>query len=580
MTTETTAHDDAAPSGEGDAAPAARKAPFWKRKKPREDLPKRGFWRGNLEAFTVAIVMALVIKTYAFEAFQVPTESMEPTIIGRTPGGDRIIVNKFRYHFTDPQRYDIVVFRYPLSRMVNYVKRLVGLPGERLRIAHGDIYTDPDGGDAFKIARKSAELADSIFRENPVIPEDKIEEIQGSWVREWFHVPSRVRIPSGEGAINVDAGAAELVLATRPDKLVPERRDRYAHDRQGKGDMAQKKPVSDLRVDLTVIPGSGSGSVIIAIEDGTQPGQTIRLELAVEGSGGTSVLKHGKHVVGSNDDASGGELSSIKLAAGEEVDIRLENCDDRIRVEVDGEEVCRFEYVQHWVSPPGPSQSQVKFGLTGGKASFTHVGLYRDIYYTHYEPTRQVFDIPEGHYLFCGDNSPNSLDARGWRVVGIRLRDSGKVLLGDMEAVSDSFAWPRRDNNPYFAVETDSGPGGRKIPTALKDPSTHHFFDIYGNEWDLESGSYDILNLGAFGVDQGSPEILKLHGSTLSDPEPQKIGIDRVTTEILKAETGGVHPKPHAFKPFSLLMHFVSRDDIMGQANVVFWPPSRWGAIR
>ena len=123
--------DDTPPAPRDSAPEAPNEKPkrrlFRRREKAKSDLPKRGFWRGNLEAFTVAIVMALVIKTYAFEAFQVPTESMEPTIIGRTPGGDRIIVNKFKYQFDDPARYDIVVFRYPLSRMVNYVKRLVGL---------------------------------------------------------------------------------------------------------------------------------------------------------------------------------------------------------------------------------------------------------------------------------------------------------------------------------------------------------------------------------------------------------------------------------------------------------------------
>ena len=554
-------------------APAGKR-PFWRRKKVQDDLPKRGFWRGNLEAFTVAIVMALVIKTYAFEAFQVPTESMEPTIIGRTPGGDRIIVNKFRYEFADPQRYDVVVFRYPLSRMVNYVKRLVGVGGERLRIAHGDIYSDPEGGDAFRIARKTPELADSMFRENPVIPEDKIEKIKSSWVREWFQVPSRVRVSGDKGVISMDAGATELFLSTQPDKLTPERRDRYAHDRGGKGDMAVDKPVGDLRLDITVAPGDGAKSVVLVIDDGTQPGQPLRLELAVRGGGATSSLKHGDETVNS------GDLTKVELPRGEDVEIRFENCDDRVRVEVDGEEVCLFEYVQHWEPTPSTRQSQIKFGLSAGKATFSHVAIYRDIYYTLYEPSRDTFDIPEGHYLFCGDNSPNSLDARGWRVVGIRLRETGQVILGDMEAVSDSFAWPRRDNNPYFEVESEPGHGGRKRYTAIVDANTHHFFDIFGNEWDLDSGSYDILDLEGFGIVDGSPEILSLHGTTLSSPTPNQIGIERVTTEVLKAQTGGLESNPHAFKDFSRLMHFVSGDDIMGQANLVFWPPSRWGAIR
>ena len=171
---------------------------FLSRKKKEEEVGvRRGLLRTNLEAFTVAIVMAIVIKTYAFEAFQVPTESMEPTIIGRAAGGDRIIVNRFKYEMEDLERYDVVVFRYPLSRMLNYVKRLVGLPGETLKIGHGDIYTSDDDGESFNVARKPRALAETIFEQNPVIPEKSTDRIAGGWVRNWFNVPpSRVRVRS------------------------------------------------------------------------------------------------------------------------------------------------------------------------------------------------------------------------------------------------------------------------------------------------------------------------------------------------------------------------------------------------
>ncbi|MEX1223997.1 MAG: signal peptidase I [Pirellulales bacterium] len=76
--------------------------------------------------------------------------------------GDRILVNKFAYEFDDPQRWDVIVFRYPLFANRNYIKRLIGLPGETLEIHRGNVYTTPnDAGDApgseqgkMKIARK------------------------------------------------------------------------------------------------------------------------------------------------------------------------------------------------------------------------------------------------------------------------------------------------------------------------------------------------------------------------------------------------------------------------------------------
>ena len=54
--------------------------------------------------------------------------------------GDRILVAKFPYEFADPKRWDVVVFKYPGNATVNYIKRLVGLPGETIRIRDGDLW--------------------------------------------------------------------------------------------------------------------------------------------------------------------------------------------------------------------------------------------------------------------------------------------------------------------------------------------------------------------------------------------------------------------------------------------------------
>jgi len=538
--------------------------------------PKRGFWRTNVEAFTVAIVMALVIKTYAFEAFQVPTPSMEPTIIGRTPGGDRIIVNKFVYEIRDPERFDVVVFRYPLARMVNYVKRLVGLPGERLKITHGDLYVSPGEGEEFVIARKSAELADAIFEANPVIPEDEAEEINSASFRRSWEVPaSRVRINNSAHAVQMDAGNAKIYVTTR-DPITPTRNDPYASTEERENPPANAGPVSDVRLDLEITPDKGCQGLLVTIQDGTQPNLPFELFLAVDGAGQKSWLKHGKHEVGTNGDPSNEKLKAVSLEAGENIDVQVTSCDDRFRVVVDGEEVCRYEFAQNWRSAPHPGPTQVKFGLAGGSASFTKVALYRDIYYTVYEPDQMDFNIPEGHYLFFGDNSPRSLDARGWRLVGIRLRNTGKILLGDLEAVSDSFEWPRRDNNPYFETE-QAFQDGQRTAGKIVDDSAHYFLDIYGNQWKLESGSYDVLDLNGFELPSGSPEILGWHGRELPDPAPGQIGLDKVTTPKLTERI--VHTR-QAFRAFSVLMHYVPRNEIMGQANLIFWPPSRWGVIR
>jgi len=67
--------------------------------------------------------------------------------------GDRILVDKFAYDFADPQRWDVVVFKYPEDSDTNYIKRLVGLPGETVQIVGGDIWTSRNAA-AAAIARK------------------------------------------------------------------------------------------------------------------------------------------------------------------------------------------------------------------------------------------------------------------------------------------------------------------------------------------------------------------------------------------------------------------------------------------
>ncbi|MFN9981378.1 MAG: signal peptidase I, partial [bacterium] len=70
--------------------------------------------------------------------------------------GDRILVDKFAYDFTAPERWDVVVFKYPEDAKTNYITRLVGLPGETVVITGGDIWTVRGDAPA-TIARKPPE---------------------------------------------------------------------------------------------------------------------------------------------------------------------------------------------------------------------------------------------------------------------------------------------------------------------------------------------------------------------------------------------------------------------------------------
>ncbi len=100
------------------------------------------------ESIIIALILALVIRQFVVQAFKIPTGSMRMTLIE----GDRILVNKFIYGaevpfvgirlpaFRQPQRGDVVVFRYPEDPKKDFIKRLVALPGETLEIRNGSIY--------------------------------------------------------------------------------------------------------------------------------------------------------------------------------------------------------------------------------------------------------------------------------------------------------------------------------------------------------------------------------------------------------------------------------------------------------
>lgn len=91
-----------------------------------------------LEAIVIALVMALVIRTFVVQAFKIPSLSMYPTL----KIGDRLFVNKFLYRFREPQRWDIIVFKYPEDPTKDFIKRLIGLPGETVEIRDGSIYVN------------------------------------------------------------------------------------------------------------------------------------------------------------------------------------------------------------------------------------------------------------------------------------------------------------------------------------------------------------------------------------------------------------------------------------------------------
>jgi len=97
---------------------------------------KNSFLREISESIVIAVLLAVVIRLFILEPFYIPSGSMEPTL----KDGDRIIVSKLNYHFQDPKREDIVVFKYPLDQQRNFVKRLIATGGETIALKSSRLY--------------------------------------------------------------------------------------------------------------------------------------------------------------------------------------------------------------------------------------------------------------------------------------------------------------------------------------------------------------------------------------------------------------------------------------------------------
>lgn len=116
------------------------------RTEPRRWLFEK--WKNWGEPLLIAAVLAILIRTFIFGPYKIPTGSMKPTFMEN----DKIFVDKLSYRFHEPQRGDIIVFKYPLDRKKDFVKRLAGLPGETLEIrdggliVNGKLMTDPPFG--------------------------------------------------------------------------------------------------------------------------------------------------------------------------------------------------------------------------------------------------------------------------------------------------------------------------------------------------------------------------------------------------------------------------------------------------
>lgn len=386
--------------------------------------------------------------------------------------GDRILVMKYLYLLHDPRRWDVVVFKTPAPQTpgdysVNFIKRLVGLPGESLMVAEGDLYVAPPGADKndpknFQIQTKPRPAQDALWRivfDGDYVPigqpRDQHRKNNGmelkdpAWQQPWKQtLGNGWKIDGRRFAFDDSANMGELsfIADTNPNNLALT--DWLAYDQssvaQGTdnafgalpygyaSDWQRVQPVSDLKLSCVVDHLEGPGTLSLILEKGDD---RFTAEISANSVRLTRRTSRGE----------ASELSKASISPRYPMRVAFENVDHRVSLRIDDKEVLAttpqqyaadvaavIDRVQRGDQPP-KGQAQIRGDRL--KANLSHVQLWRDVYYLDRgDPRRdvrratsrrfpnEVVTLKPKEFFVLGDNSYQSEDARYWDD-GVDLKD-------------------------------------------------------------------------------------------------------------------------------------------------------------
>lgn len=264
--------------------------------------PPQGATRETCESIAFAFVLALLFRSFAAEAFVIPTGSMAPTLLGRNKDvacpacghkyeigasdelddetgtylvtsrriaqslcpncqhlhdvkplnvfkGDRILVNKSAYQFNNPSRWDVIVFRYPEDTQKNYIKRLVGLPNEAIRVERGDVYARQGDQGEYRITRKQdpekQKLLQLVVHDDRHFPDELLAH---GWPEAWSAV-ERADTPEAVDGWSKDASGwkRDPQSKSRQFELQPTEQPRWVRYQHFVATQADWEAVSDQK---------------------------------------------------------------------------------------------------------------------------------------------------------------------------------------------------------------------------------------------------------------------------------------------------------------------------------------------
>ena len=339
-------------------------------------------------------------------------------------GGNRILVNKLWFKFKNPNRWDVTVFVYPLydlkckncstqlpdtewrdglrcprcgstrfsKKKKNYIKRLIGLPGEKLQIVNGDIYIND------KIQRKPDSVQDTlwlpVYNSHYPIKEDTAP----LWVADsnaWTIHKDSLTLN------NTSQDSSDTSLVTFARRI---------SDQNGYNNRAGSGEMGDVKISFDVTPLKGSQSLEVVLEKNNDIFTAV---IPTNDTNTKSYLKKGENVVMEED---------IHIQTEQKHTIAFSNVDGILSLSIDNKKIFVFDNDAGKVTEVRPfDTSRICFGGTHVNATFENIEIFHDIYYTNLSAgtwgTTQPIQLGEKDYFMMGDNSRNSNDSRVWKFV-------------------------------------------------------------------------------------------------------------------------------------------------------------------
>ncbi len=353
--------------------------------------------------------------------------------------GDHVLVQKYLYWFEHPKRWDIVVFREPMHGKQNFIKRLVGLPGETVRIVDGDVFIN--GKVAIKPPAVERATLQMVY-DNDYYPRDagKPRRHSATWNSPW--------VPAGTPAMTAHWNTKSPTVEFKSGKTITTgalnfvRRGNYLMDTIGYDTKAnyfhggRSLDGSSLDGNLflhTVWKPKGSNSAI-SIALGRES-NLFKIRLMQNGPVQLFHWHPRSNTFSTIAPPKIDRLAPVSpIAAGSPCRISMSNEDHQIRFWINGRLV--LQYTSPWTAQQAIAQVRTanQFGQEDprisvhvqGTCSLRHLILMRDIYYTQMKiddtlPGTGTMNNPitlkKGQYFVLGDNSNDSDDSRAWDTV-------------------------------------------------------------------------------------------------------------------------------------------------------------------